>query len=269
MKQKNVHFRKIPDHINQEMSRIQSQYIVVAAIIEATKDDIVKGEYRNVGIKMEKGAIVVPETLFSEDINGIYARRNRNGIVWKLKELPKVTKTIWWESPNFGDPNKGYHSNYRDIEVYQRRFEPPRDWEFSISIISENDTRVRIKAEINSVLNRKEKYFQADLFFAINLLQEQFRDCHVFDASTKDEDIAKVVIVGWEIFPPGTSDNTISAISRRVRNQNPIRQREIQKRVEALEQLHPKEYILGRGMNSKYFGASPWIEANGEKSCLR
>lgn len=252
---KNYHFRRIPDYIDQELSRIQSQYVIVAAVIDVTKTDIASGRFRHVGIQMNEGNIFVPETITPDMMKGIYARRNRNGIIWILKDLPKVTKTYWWESPNFGDPTKGYHSNYRDIQVYQRQLEPPRDWEITLSILVENESHLRIKAEIATVLDRQDNYFKKDLFFAINLLQEQFRDCHVFAASTTDEDMARITTVGWEIFPPGTLDRTLAVITGKMRTQSPIRQREIQNRAEALSRLHPSEYIVGSGMNSRYFGA--------------
>ena len=252
---KNYHFRRIPDYIDQELSRIQSQYVIVAAVIDVTKTDIASGRFRHVGIQMNEGNIYVPETITPDMMKGIYARRNRNGIIWILKDLPKVTKTYWWESPNFGDPTKGYHSNYRDIQVYQRQLEPPRDWEITLSILVENESHLRIKAEIATVLDRQDNYFKKDLFFAINLLQEQFRDCHVFAASTTDEDMARITTVGWEIFPPGTLDRTLAVITGKMRTQSPIRQREIQNRAEALSRLHPSEYIVGSGMNSRYFGA--------------
>ena len=113
---KNYHFRRIPDYIDQELSRIQSQYVIVAAVIDVTKTDIANGKFRHVGIQMNEGIVSVPETITPDMMKGIYARRNRNGIIWKQKNLPKVTKTYWWESPNFGDPTKGYQNNYRDIK---------------------------------------------------------------------------------------------------------------------------------------------------------
>ncbi len=50
-------------------------------------------------------------------------------------------------------------------------------------------------------------------------------------------------------------DRTFSIITRRMRNPTPERQREIQRRASALNRLHPTEYIVGSGMNSRYFGA--------------
>ena len=252
---KNFHFRRIPDYIEQELRSIESQHIIAAAIINASKAEISRSVYRHLCIHIKEGNLTYPEIIYPEMLSGIYARRNRNGIVWILKDLPKIAKTFSFDSPNFGDPDKGYHTMYWSRKVYQRRLEPPRDWELSLSIISQNEESVRIKVAINAILDRQHPDFRKDLFFAINLLQEQCRDCHIFDAAISDEELARITTVGWEIFPPGTMDRTFSIITRRMRNPSPERQHEIQRRASALNHLHPTEYIVGSGMNSRYFGA--------------
>ena len=252
---KNFHFRRIPDYIEQELRLVQSQHIVVAAIINATETDIARRGYRHLGIISQNGEISFPDSITPDKLAGIYARRNRNGIVWIHKNLPKIIKTFSFDSPNFGDPDKGYHTTYIDREVYQRTFEPPRDWEFTLSQIDHTESHYRLKIQINTVLDRQHHDFRKDLFFAINLIQEQCRDCHVFDANITDEELARTTTVGWDIFPPGTMDRTFSFITSRLRNPSPQRQGEIQQRASVLSRLHPTEYIVGRGMNSHYFGA--------------
>ena len=251
----NFHFRRIPDYIEQELRSIQEQQIIVAAIINIRKTDIACGVYRHLGIKMVDGDIQFPDIIYPDHLTGLYARRNRDGIVWILKDLPKVIKTFSFDSPNFGDPDKGYHTTYIDREVYQRRFEPPREWPISISLISQDEEYVRLRIQIMAILDRQHPDFRGDLFFAINLLQEQCRDCHVFRANVSDEELARTTAVGWEIFPPGAMDRTFSAITSRLRVPTPQRQREIENRANALARLHPTEYIVGSGMNSHYFGA--------------
>jgi hypothetical protein len=251
----NVHFRRIPDYIEQELRSIQSPHIIAAAIINASTAELTHGAYHHLGIRIKDGELVCPEILYPENLSGIYARRNRNGIVWVLKNLPKITKTYSFDSPNFGDPDKGYHTTTWSRKVYQRRLEPPRDWDVALTVINQDEKHVRIKVAINAILDRNHPDFRNDLFFAINLLQEQCRDCHVFDAAVTDEELARVTTVGWEIFPPGTMDRTLSEITKRLHNPTPERKCEIQKRTNVLDRLHPTEYILGRGMNSRYFGA--------------
>ena len=252
---KNYHFRRIPDHIEQELRNVQSQHIVIAAIVSASKLDIASRTYRHLGIRVDAGNLSFPDIITPDKLEGIYARRNRNGIVWIHKNLPKVIKTFSFDSPNFGDPSKGYHTTYIDREVYQRTFEPPRDWEIVLSLIDQTEDRYRFRIQIHTLLDRQHPDFRKDLFFAINLLQEQCHDCHVFDAHITNEELARTTTVGWEIFPPGTMDRTFSIITSRLRNPSPQRQREIQKRASVLSRLHPTEYIVGSGMNSHYFGA--------------
>ena len=251
----NYHFRRIPDYIEQELRSIQEQQVIVAAIINIRKTDIARGVYRHLGIKMIDGVVQFPDTIFPDRLTGLYARRNRDGIVWILKDQPKVIKTFSFESPNFGDPDKGYHTTYIDREVYQRRLEPPREWPISISLISQDEEYIRLRIQIMAILDRQHRDFHRDLFFAINLLQEQCRDCHIFRANISDEELARTTAVGWEIFPPGTMDRTFSVITSRFRVPTPQRQREIENRANALARLHPTEYIVGSGMNSHYFGA--------------
>ena len=156
---KNVHFRRIPDYIEQELRSIESQHVIAAAIINASMAEISRGKYRHLGIRFNDGNLVVPESISPDKLAGIYARRNRNGIVWVLRNLPKITKTYSFESPNFGDPDKGYHTTYWSRKVYQRRLEPPRDWELSLSIISQDEESVRIKVAINAILDRQHPDF--------------------------------------------------------------------------------------------------------------
>lgn len=252
---KNIHFRKIPDFIEHELSRINSRYVVVAAIFNASKTDISRNAFQKYGITINDGTVQMPNSIAPNQLDGLYARRNRNGIIWTLKNLPKVTKSYSWSTPNFGDPDKGYHTTYMDRDVYQRRFEPPRDWDINLSIVSETTDIVRLKATIDNVFDQQDSNFRNDLFFAINLIQEQFRDCHVLNAEMSDEELARTTIVGWEIFPPGTLDNVIQTVTERMRNPSDSRKQIIQQRTQALDRLKPSEYIVGMGMNTRYFGA--------------
>ena len=252
---KNRHFRRIPDYIDLEVSRTESRHIIVAAIIEATKVKVERGELRHFGFNIQEGKVTCNERIAPDHLSGLFARKNLYGIEHIRRDLPKIRKTYCWETPNFGDSSKGYHNTYWDREVYQRELEPPREWDILTSIISETEDQFKFKAEISTQLDKHDSDFRKDLFFAINLLQEQFQDCHVFDSNMSLEDIAKTMIVGWEIFPPGRLDTTLSLITEKMRSKTPERQQKILNRIEVLESLHPTEYIRGSGMNSHYFGA--------------
>ena len=86
---KNIHFRRIPDYIEQELRNIQEQHVIVAAIINIKKSDIARGAYRHLGIKMTEGDIVFPDSVYPDKLAGIYARRNLS----RSSRLTSVTPT--------------------------------------------------------------------------------------------------------------------------------------------------------------------------------
>ena len=252
MKRKNQHFRKTPDYIIQSLQRINSQHIVVASIFSVNKSDLANGALEQIGITSSEQ---LPKTLTPDMLSGLYARRNRNGFYHIRKDLPKTYKTYCWSAPNFGDSSKGYHDVFYTREVYQRDFEAPRDWDINLSILKENNLSICIKATISTVLNRDHSGFHNDLFFASNLLQEQFGHCCVLDAQLSDEEFVKQSIVEWEIFPPGTLPQQLSKIFSHRQNIPEDRQKEIKERFEVIKKLNPSEFIRGIGLNARYFGA--------------
>lgn len=252
---KNYHFRKVPNYISEELAQSKGSSVSIVAALHVSKDDIMAGKLKHLGFTIADGEIRVPNVILPYMISGTYARRNKDGYDIVHKNRPKVLKTIWWESPNFGDPSKGYHDNYRDMLVYPRTHIPAREWEISIYVEHSDIDQVKIVAVLNPALNKNTSIFDEDLFFAINLMQEQFRDCHVVEAQLTPEQIAATINVGWEIFPQGTIDQTIERIIGRMRTASPDRVLEIKRRTNILDRFHPLRYIHGVGLDARYFGA--------------
>ena len=234
---KNIHFLRIPDYIKSELARIKSRYIVVATTTTVNQP------------------VNWPNYILPNRDAGVYARRNLDGYDIVHRDRPKETKTVWWRTPNFGDPDKGYHDNYRDYEAYQRTHVAPREWEFAASIIREIGDKVLVKISVDVILDRNAANFNDDLFFALNLLQESFRDSHVFAFDTTDEEFARMTVVGWEIFPEGSLQRAITRVTGQVKNVTPEKKQRIEQRAIFIGSLKPKEYIVGTGMNRRYFGA--------------
>lgn len=252
---KNYHFRKVPNHINAELTQLTGSTVSVVATLHVAKDDIKAGKYRYLGLSVVDGEVSAPDVLLPYMISGTYARRNKDGYDIVHKDRPKVMKTIWWESPNFGDPSKGYHENHRDIFVYPRTHVPAREWEISLYVENSDNDHVKLVATLQPALSRNSSYFNEDLFFAINLMQEQFRDCHVVDSQLTAGQIAATIHVGWEIFPQGTIEQTLDKIIGRMRTTSPERIVEIKRRANILDRFHPLRYIYGVGLDARYFGA--------------
>lgn len=252
---KRIHFRRIPDYIHQEVSTAKTQYLSVVSFIPTTKESIKNGIFKKFGIEYSGNNVIYPETLKSDAMRGTYARRNIFGYDFIHRDKPKVPKTITWEVPNFGDPDKGYHEISRKLMVYQRTHIPARDWDVSLNVENQDDNQVLITAKLIAPLDKDSDRINEDLFFAINLMQEQFSDCHALDSGLSNEEIKNITVVDWEIFPPGTIDGFLGKALKRIKDPSPEKVESFKQRTNILKQLNPVEYILGAGMNSKYFGA--------------
>ena len=252
---KNIHFRRIPDHISRELNGIKAPFVVVSTTLRLSFDDIARGKYRKLGITMRDGQVSHTSSLVPYVANGYYSKYNRYGRDIVLKHLPKVYKTYYWETPNFGDPSKGYHGNSRTVQTWQHKFIAPRDWALSFEILKSGEDYVLMKVSVETIFDRNQQSFNDDLFFAINLLQENVGDCHVFNAYATTEDYLRVTMLGWEIFPPGSLDRAIEKVKSQIRNLTPEKAKRIEDRAKFMDQLKPIETFVGLGMNSKYFGA--------------
>lgn len=252
---KRIHFRRIPDYIHQEVSTAKTQYLSVVSFIPTTKESIKNGIFKKFGIVYSGGSLICPNILKPGMMNGTYARRNVFGYDIIHRDKPKIPKTISWDVPNFGDPDKGYHEISRKLMVYQRTHIPARDWDISLNVENQDGDRALITAKLITPLDKDNERFNEDLFFAINLMQEQFSDCHALDSELSDEEIRRITVVDWDIFPPGTIDGFIEKAVNRIKEPSPEKVESFKQRTNILKQLNPVEYILGSGMNSRYFGA--------------
>ena len=251
----NIHFKRIPDYICQELNGIKAPFVVVTTTLRLSLEDMARGKYRKLGITLTDGQVSHLPSLVPNVANGYYSKYNRYGREIILDHLPKVYKTYYWETPNFGDPFKGYHENSRTILTWQRKFIAPRDWTLSFQILKQNDDFILMKVSVDIILDRNQQSFTDDLFFAINILQENVGDCHVYDANATTEDYLRVTKLGWEIFPQGSLDRAIEKVKDQIRNMTPEKAKRITDRAQFMDRLKPVEYFVGVGMNSKYFGA--------------
>lgn len=86
-------------------------------------------------------------------------------------------------------------------------------------------------------------------------MQENTLSCNIFDAETTKEEFLRTRTVGWEIFPKSNLERVILYVTSQVSNKSEEIKRRIKERAEFLESLEPIEYIVGSGMNRRYFGA--------------
>ena len=93
---KNYHFRKIPNHIMEELSQLTDSWVSVVATRYVSMSDIMAGQFSHVRITATSDGVQCPDLLLPTMLSGTYARRNKDGYDIVHKDRPKVMKTIWW-----------------------------------------------------------------------------------------------------------------------------------------------------------------------------
>lgn len=255
-----LHFRKIPQHIEDKLNEISSQYIIVATSLAIQETQIKNGEFAHLGIKFINNQLNIQDIITPNALKGRYAKRNIEGYDIIHKNLPKINKHYSWEVPNFGDPYKGYHEISFKRLVYQKTHIAPREWNIRVQLLktelnANNNSLFTFKIYIDTILYKSDATFKDDLFFAINLLQENTYSCDIFNANITDDEFLITRTVGWEIFPAGSINPIITYVYSQTPNIPAEIKEHIRDRISFLKSLNPTEYIAGKGMNKRYIGA--------------
>ena len=252
-------FLKIPSKILIDVKNIDSDFIVVAASKRIPVEDLAAGTYSHLGLTIAHGEIQFQDVQYPDTNSGKYSKRNLEGWEVVRKDLPKITKTFYWESPNFGDAaTYGSSMRSREREVYQREYHEPRMHELQIELINspvgEGGTYL-IKFQITEVLDRNRPDFTDRLFFALNLLQENTGVAAVYRSDVTNEEFQRMTSLDWEVFPEGTADIVIESISRRVRPPSIEKQAKMRERIEMFNAMRSRNIMIGSGGFGTYIGA--------------
>jgi hypothetical protein len=198
-------FRKIPKHILQKLEILHGSTITLFAFLKMSKQDIIDGKYNHLNISIHNDILTFPEYLIPYSSSGRYSKYNIDGRIVKLYNLPKVPISHTFESPNFGDSSKGYHTTTITREVWQSKIIPPRFFAFIFSLeANDNDNNYILKIHIDTPIIRSSNNFDEDLLFQCNLLQENIRNCDITDSNIVEEKYHETQYVNWELLPPGT-----------------------------------------------------------------
>lgn len=242
--------RKIPDSITKKVQAFSSDLICVATTRQVGAGNA--GDYTHLSFPRGKGEVA--STLPIAEM-GVYSTRNREGWEVKRTDLPMTTKTFYWESPNFGDASTyGTHFHSQVREVYQREFHEPRLYEIETTVLTTTDSSSVFRIGVDQTFDRTSPDFEFDLFFALNLLQENCGSVDVFPSSATRDDYIKTVTLDWEIFPPGTMDEVVASLTRGKTYSAP-ELKIVTDRVRVFERLKPQRYIRGSGKFGSYIGA--------------
>lgn len=242
--------RKIPDSISEKVRAFSSNLICVATTRQIDAGN--KGDFNHLSFPHSEGEVV---SILPTAEMGLYSTRNREGWEVKRTDLPMTTKTFYWDTPNFGDASTyGTHFHSQVREVYQREFHEPRLYELETTALRSAESSSVFRIGVDQVFDRTSGDFEFDLFFALNLLQENCGSVDVFPSSATHDDYIKTITLDWEIFPPGTMDEVVAAFTRGKTYAAP-ELKVVNDRVRVFERLKPQRYIRGSGKFGSYIGA--------------
>jgi len=251
-------FRSMPRDILRKLDLLENQLVVVAASKKIPATDLVNGVYSHIGLRLKGDELFIGPSHTPIPANGRYSKRNVEGWEIKRRDLPKITKSYTWESPNFGDSSKGTHMQSRDRLVYQKQFFEPIMMELVTELIrspvGEGGTYY-LKFSIHEVLDRSSETFEDRLFFALNLLRENTGTHGVHPSDVTLEDFQKSTFVDWEVFPKGTADEIIDAISSRTSKYSEEKKGVLRERINMFNAMKPRTIMVGSGGFGSYIGA--------------
>lgn len=252
--------RQIPSRITEKIAKLPQPNLVAAVVRKIPLSAIAAGDFAHIGLDVDNvGRPEVESPVMPSRDVGIYSRRNLDGYEVVRKDLPMVTKTFSWETPNWGDWSNGSHTHYQDREVYQRDVHAPREVTLTTEILAEEGGGAEpvfvIKVSVDEVFDRDADGFEDDLLFALNLLQENVGGADVYGSDATRDDYLKTIYVDWEILPPGQRDATIAHILSKMRRPTEQLRHRLSERYDLLAKMKPVAFISGTSGFSRYFGA--------------
>jgi hypothetical protein len=250
-------YRSVPPAITAALKAIGSDLVIVSAVKKIPIQVIGEGQYAHLGIHYNGAAVIVGEPAVPDSDVGRYAARNRDGWEVKRTDLPKVTKSYSWETPNFGDASTyGTHTHYQDREVYQVEAFEPRMFPIKAEVLNAPGADAAlVRFTVDQVFDKKSDGFEADLLFCLNLLQESTGVVGTYASDTTRDDFIRTVTLDWEIFPPGHRDELIAAMTRQHNGHAAGKAGIVAARIKLFDRLPVQQFIKGSGPFGSYIGA--------------
>lgn len=250
--------RKIPALIDRKLRGINSPSVQVAVCLSVDANAIDSLGLSMLGVRIENQALVVPAIpVYPPESYGAVANQNINGRELVDKNSPKILKHIYLgDRPIYGDWSNGSFDLWQTREVYRKVLIPPNGFSLRLSNEGYDDTAKKWKLVVAVVppLDRNAIDFMEALIFALSLIREVTRQCDIYAADTSPTDVASAKVVSWEIFPPGQRDLK-SEVARRIIGKSDSEKKFILDRAGTIEKLKPKQFVLGSGLASNYYGA--------------
>ena len=167
---------KIPNKIKEQIGTFSQDDIIVACVKYIPNEEIEK--YKHLNTRYINGELVLPSSRTPNPNAGKYSRANLEGLDRKRTDLPKISKEFSFEASNWR--GNGTHTVSYTRDVFRKDFYPPKEVELKIEQIEKREHGFKIKFLIDQVINRNTPNFEKELFYNLNLLQENVGMIDVF-----------------------------------------------------------------------------------------
>lgn len=118
--------RKVPEAIFADIKALKADGFNVSVIKTYSDTDLESKALYHLHLPNEAEDL---STVTPPREMGPFSSKNVDGWEVVRRDLPKIKKTFYWETPNFGDAaTYGTHLHFHDREVYQREFHEPRNY---------------------------------------------------------------------------------------------------------------------------------------------
>lgn len=245
--------RVIPKSIQKKLNSLDKT-IVAGTSVEYTENQLKDGALEHLGIYLSDGEVQYEKLTIPDPLQGKYSQKNVFGEEIIRKDLPKEIHYSEIESPNWGDSSNGTHTVRLPYEKYPRDIIPPKLIAIEINHKKTLGLNFSFSFRATRILDKSSKEFENDLLYDLNLLQENIGKCGVENANKPLSTYADTLIVSWEIFPPGSKEETLTRIFRgkKISSEN-IKTAE--NRYDFFMSLTPNKIITGNSSFSNYIGA--------------
>ncbi len=252
-------FSKLPPVITKAVAELSTPLVVVAQAKTIPVADVAAGKYKHVGLIIEDGSVVARGSVLPAASSGKWSLRNLEGWERKRRDLPMITKSYSWETPNFGDASTyGTHTSSVERDVYQVEFDEPRVHMLNAEVLKGAEgtpPSVIVRFSIECIFDKTSEGFEKELLWALNILQENTGVAGVFASGASRDDYLRTISLDWEVFPPGTAEELIAVFRKRRTGKATKADSVMEDRLKLFSALKPSAYLAGTAKFSSYVGA--------------
>lgn len=247
-------YRKMPQKFVTALEDLESdQYIVSAVKYLKTQDEVMNlriFQQLSPSYKWGENVTIVPAWSFKS-----WVKWNHEGRLVSRKDLPKISKSFYWEARNFG--REDTHSVHVTRKVWQKENLHGRSMELTVKATPVEENGFRITVDADFPFDRDTSPFNPDLLMAASLVQEAISATPFPRPSNLSrEQWEESFQISWEFFSVSEFDAPNAIFERLAGTQGThlIDESLMEERVAMIQDTCPSQILLGTSGKTRYIG---------------